>query len=182
MVDGIRIRASTQSNITMSTQQINVEPGQRWYNEKEEQHCVVLGKNHMGAWLLQYEDGDIVEWNRNGIGTPNKNPMVYRRAPRNIEEKRPTLEGACEPNEHVFLGGPFHFPLPRQHKIKCGKCGLHVTALEEDLGLGNKLLKLLPYKCNNCNRTLEKGEKPNLTVMDKLLCDKCAAETENEVI
>jgi len=157
---------------------LNIEPGQRWYNERVEQHCIVLGKNYIGAWLLQYEDGDIVEWNHNGIGTPNGPGMVYRRAPRSIEKKRPTLTNACHPSMHKFFGGPFDFPLPRDNNIKCARCGLHVTAIEEDLNLGNKVLELLPFNCSRCDFTMKKGYEPTLTPEDKLLCNECASKTD----
>ena len=54
-----------------------LEPGQLFYNIEHDQHAVFVGHNGIG-WLLQYEDGDVVE-----IGAPFSHQymtdnMVYK--------------------------------------------------------------------------------------------------------
>jgi hypothetical protein len=158
----------------------NVQAGQRWYDETHEQRFTVLGKNYVDAWLLQYEDGDVVEWER-----PMPMPQhlaetrqaVYLPAPREIEKKRPTLEDACDVGEHVFLGGPYdmHEAIDR---LRCGICGVEKDALAHDLEQGGEINKDIPYICHGCGKTTENGEQINFH-NDYWICPECQDHVEN---
>jgi len=159
----------------------NIQPGQRWYDEKAEQHFIILGKNYIGAWLLQYEDGDIIEWNYGGIGEAPVDPhKIYKPAPAEIEAKRPTLATACDAEDHEFLNEPYKPPLERNHPMICGKCGLELEALREDLGQHGNILKWVTTICNGCGTAYTSGDELNHVMeIDRFLCDNCKQKFEN---
>ena len=158
-----------------------IQPGQRWYDEKVEQHFIVLGKNYIGAWLLQYADGDIVEWNYGGVGEPPVDPhKIYKPAPPEIEAKRPTLATACDAKDHRFLKEPHKLPLERNQPMICGKCGLELEALREDLEQHGDVRKWITTICNGCGTTYTPGDKLNHSMeLNRFLCDNCQEKYNN---
>mgnify|MGYP006277857971 CR=1 FL=1 len=150
-----------------------LNPGQRFYDTQHEQNAVVLGHNGIG-WLLQYEDGDVVELG--GPTYPNylSDQMVYMPASYKAEARRPTLNKACSPTEHVFFAEPTTPHERNNNSIRCARCGLEREILIDDLAQPYDIINTLTRgKCQHCKREIPPGEPEYVPHTDFYTCADC---------
>lgn len=175
LVPDIYIHTQKMYNIMSPSTLTSLEPGQLYLNTKVDQHAVVLGHNGIG-WLLQYEDGDIVELGGPGYANTIQDHMVYKPTPPEIEQKRPTLSRACNPTEHVFLTEPVTAHELDSESIRCAKCGLEHEVLTDDLTQFPEATHQLPEKCEHCGDTIPAGTPAKTPLDDLFTCSDCATE------
>jgi len=149
-----------------------LEPGQLFYNIEHDQHAVFVGHNGIG-WLLQYEDGDVVE-----IGAPFSHQymtdnMVYKPESPEIEQRRPTMDAACSPTEHVFFTDPLHITEIDIESLRCAKCGLEYEILADDMDHWPDVENQIPSKCDHCEGNIPPGKKCHFTFDDFYTCADC---------
>ncbi|MFD1570184.1 MULTISPECIES: hypothetical protein [Haloferacaceae] len=157
----------------------SLKPGQLFYDTQHEQNAVVLGHNGIG-WLFQYEDGDIVELG--GPTYPNylSDQMVYMPASREVERRRPTLDKACHPAEHVFFADPTTPHERDDESVRCAICGLEREVLIDDLGQPFDFINILTRgKCQHCKKEIPPGEPEHASHTDFYTCTDCHDEVKD---
>lgn len=142
--------------------------GQKWYNEKEELSCIVLGETDFG-FILQYEDGVVAEWHEKKVVSDEKYLwMEYVGAKRTVEVTRPNINNTCDPDDHEF---PSECYDPTTDSFACDSCGVEIDALIWYTNQRDDILQNNCITCISCGCELH--SRKNVIDTMKYYCSEC---------